>query len=183
MKIYLVSRNEEKLRETATALEHKYLIETKYFVADLVDAGAPTHDGSCWYGLKSNLEGLDVGVLINNAGMSHSPEWLQDIDAGAVAAIVSINCSAVVKMAQVVLPGMLSRKRGCIVNMSSGVAAVPAIPLLAVYAASKAFVNTFTAALAAECAPQGVCVQARAAPAVAQRPHARSGNGGELPVA
>jgi 17beta-estradiol 17-dehydrogenase / very-long-chain 3-oxoacyl-CoA reductase len=160
MKIYLVSRNEAKLRETASAIEHKYLVETKYYVADLVDAGAPTHDESCWFGLKTNLESLDVGVLINNAGLSYvHPEYLHELDPGSVASIVSINCSAVAKMAQVVLPGMVSRKRGCIINISSGVAALPACPLLAVYAASKAFVINLTYALAEEYAQHGIAIQ------------------------
>jgi 17beta-estradiol 17-dehydrogenase / very-long-chain 3-oxoacyl-CoA reductase len=162
MKIYLVSRDENKLRDVANAIEHKYLVETKYYAADLVAAGAPDDDGACWFGLKTNLENLDVGVLINNAGMSYDhPEYLHDVDLMTIGSIVSINCAALARMAHVVLPGMISRKRGCIVNISSASAAVTACPMLAVYAASKSFVVSLSKALAAEYESKGIHIQVR----------------------
>lgn len=65
-----------------------------------------------------------------------------------------------VQAIQCVLPGMKERKRGCILNISSGVSAfLPACPLLSVYAASKAYVDTLSVSLTAECRACGVDVQ------------------------
>lgn len=64
------------------------------------------------------------------------------------------------QMIQVVLPGMKARKRGCVINISSGVSAfLPACPLLSVYAASKAYVDTLSVSLAAEYRASGIDVQ------------------------
>ena len=151
MNIYLISRTTYKLSAAADEIAAKYNVETKFYAADLVAAGA-TSDSPCWFGLKSNLEGIDVGVLINNAGMSYDhPEFLHNVDRATINELIAINATALTQMVHIVLPGMKERGRGCIVNISSGVsAALPACPLLAVYAATKAYVDTLTAALAAE---------------------------------
>ena len=163
LNIYLVSRTEAKLTAAAEEIKAAYRVETKIFVADLVAAGALADSGAAWFGLKSNLDGLDVGVLVNNAGMSYEhPEFLHNVDAKALNDIVAINAVALTQMVHVVLPGMKERGRGCVVNISSGVsAALPACPLLAVYAASKAYVDALTAALAAEYSHFGIRFQVR----------------------
>lgn len=164
LNIYLVSRTEAKLTAAAEEIKAAYGVETKIFVADLVAAGALADAGAAWFGLKSNLDGLDVGVLVNNAGMSYDhPEFLHNVDTQTLKDIISINAVALTQMVHVVLPGMKERGRGCVVNISSGVsAALPACPLLAVYAASKAYVDALTAALAAEYSHFGIRFQVRA---------------------
>lgn len=171
LNIYLISRTEDKLRAAADEIRAKYGVETSYYVADLVAAGSQAHDGSCWYGLAANLSSLDVGILVNNAGMSHGhPDYVADVPPSDVDGIVAINVASLTKMTQAVLTGMVERRRGCIVNVSSGVsAALPACPLLAVYAASKAYVDSFSRSLAAEYRGRGIDVQVQAPAFVATK--------------
>ena len=163
LNVYLISRTESKLAAAAEEVQSNYNVETKYFVADLAAAGDPGDAGACWFGLRSNLEGLDVGVLVNNAGMSYEhPDFLHSLEEPMLSALLAINAASLTKMCHLVVPGMKERGRGCIVNISSGVsAALPACPLLSVYAATKAYVDTLSASLAAEYAHFGVKVQVR----------------------
>jgi 17beta-estradiol 17-dehydrogenase / very-long-chain 3-oxoacyl-CoA reductase len=162
MNIYLISRTEAKLSAAAAELQSQYNVQAEYFVADLVASGSFADAGAAWFGLQSNLESLDVGVLINNAGMSYDcPEYFHHLDTKQIQDMLAINAAALTQMIRVVLPGMKERGRGCIVNITSGVsAALPACPLLAVYAATKAYVNSLTAALAAEYDHFGIRFQA-----------------------
>ena len=67
------------------------------------------------------------------------------------------------QLAKLVLPGMKARRRGAIVNIGSGVStAMPSCPLLAAYAGTKAYIDSFSRALAAEYAPYGISVQNQA---------------------
>lgn len=161
MNIYLISRTEAKLQAAATEIATKYGVETQYYAADLAAAGAETIDNPCWYGLRSNIAGMDIGVLINNAGMSYDhPEYFHQLDQSIVENMCALNNAALVKMTYTVLPGMVQRGRGAIVNMSSGSATCfRAAPLLSLYAASKAFVDNFSAGLAEEYRSKGIAVQ------------------------
>lgn len=165
MNIYLISRTEAKLQAAATEIASKYGVETKYYAADLAAAGAEPMDNSCWYGLRSNISGMHIGVLINNAGMSYDhPEYFHQLDQSIVENMCALNNAALIKMTYTVLPGMVQRGRGAIVNMSSGSATFfRAAPLLSLYAASKAFVDKFSAGLAEEYRSKGIDVQVRPA--------------------
>jgi short-subunit dehydrogenase len=67
-----------------------------------------------------------------------------------------------VQIAKIVLPGMKARRRGLIVNLGSGSGHLPACPLLAVYAGSKAYVDQFSRSLDAEYRQYGIAVQCQA---------------------
>ena len=102
--------------------------------------------------------GIDVDLLVNNAGLGQAgpvheqaPERLR--------AIVDVNVRALVDLTCGLLPAMVERGRGAIINVVSMSAFQP-VPFLAVYAASKAFVLSFTESLATELAGTGVVVQA-----------------------
>lgn len=160
MSIYLVSRTESKLQEAAQQISQKYGVETKYYAADLAAAGKESIDQSCWYGLKSNIQGMDIGVLINNAGMSHGhPEYYAQLDPAEVDTMVAFNCSSLAKMTYVVLPGMVERGRGAIINMGSASASFPSFPLLSLYAGTKSFVEAFSRCLDVEYKAKGIDVQ------------------------
>jgi NADP-dependent 3-hydroxy acid dehydrogenase YdfG len=164
LNVYLISRTESKLAAAAGEVAAAHGVETNYYAADLAAAGDPDDAGACWFGLRSNLEGLDVGVLVNNAGMSYEggPELVHALEPKAISALIAINCASLTRMVHLVLPGMKERGRGAIVNVSSGVsAALPACPLLAVYAATKAYVDTLSVSIAAEYAHFGIKVQVR----------------------
>ncbi len=118
-----------------------------------------SHDNNADYDrLAELIEDLDVGVLINNVGQSHSipvpflhtaREELQDI--------VSINCLGTLKTTQVVAPGMVQRKRGLVLTMGSFGGWMPT-PYLATYSGSKAFLQQWSCSLASELKPSGVDV-------------------------
>ncbi|KAA0203117.1 hypothetical protein HAZT_HAZT005875 [Hyalella azteca] len=134
--------------------ESSYPVETKIIAADYTRL-------DIYDDIARELRGLDIGVLVNNVGMSYDyPEYLVKVPDAAnyMTSLVNINVMSVVRMTLIVLPGMVERKRGAIVNVSSLSAAVAA-PLLTVYSASKTFVESFSAGLEREVRDAGVTVQ------------------------
>ena len=102
--------------------------------------------------------GVEVELLVNNAGFGTSGPFLEH-DPGRDAEQVRVNCEAIVTLTHAFLPGMVERGRGGIVNVASSAGMQP-IPYESVYAATKAFVISFTDALHAELRGSGVRVLA-----------------------
>ena len=75
--------------------------------------------------------------------------------------VVAINCAAVVKATHAVLPTMLTRGRGAIVNISSIAGTMESTPYISVYGSTKAFVDHFTLSLADEYRHQGIDIQVK----------------------
>jgi short-subunit dehydrogenase len=103
-------------------------------------------------------------MLINNAGYRTYMPFV-DLDPGAAERQIHAQVTATVRLCRAVLPGMVARRKGAIVNVSSTLAFAagvdaPHLPKRAVYAATKAFVNAFTETLAVELKDAGVKVQA-----------------------
>jgi 17beta-estradiol 17-dehydrogenase / very-long-chain 3-oxoacyl-CoA reductase len=134
--LILVGRNPDKLKDVSDSIQAKYgKTQIKTVVVDF--AG----DLSEGVGrISEAIEGLDVGVLINNVGMSYPyARFYHEVDEELLKNLIKINVEATSKVTHAVLPGMLKRKRGAIVNIGSGAAIViPSDPLYAVYAATKA---------------------------------------------
>lgn len=87
----------------------------------------------------------DIGILVNNAGMSlDHPDYLETTEASFNQDLIGINVYAPTVLTRAVLPGMKSRMRGVIVNLGSANGILPAVPLLSVYAGSKAYINQFS---------------------------------------
>jgi short-subunit dehydrogenase len=104
------------------------------------------------------LDGREIDVLVNNAGFgTYGP--VAETDADREHDLVAVNVDALVQLTHAVLPGMLERGRGGIVNVASVIAFQPA-PYQATYGASKAFVLSFSQALWAETRGTGVTVTA-----------------------
>lgn len=109
--------------------------------------------------LRKLVDGLDVSVLVNNVGLSHSiPVPFVETEYAEMRDIIMINCMATLRVTQLIAPGMISRKRGLVLTMASFGGAFPT-PLLATYSGSKAFLQQWSTALASELEPQGVTVQ------------------------
>ena len=100
-----------------------------------------------------------TGVLVNNAGQGGSPALVHEMISTEVDNIVAINCAAMVKATHGVLPSMLARGKGAIVNVSSVAGSTSALPCMSVYAASKAFVQHFSKSLAEEYVSRGIDIQ------------------------
>jgi short-subunit dehydrogenase len=98
--------------------------------------------------------GAEVDLLVNNAGFGTSGPFLET-DAAREAEEVRLNCEAVVTLSHAFLPQMVERHRGGIINVASTAGMQP-IPYEAVYAATKAFVISFTDALHTELRGSGV---------------------------
>ena len=102
--------------------------------------------------------GMAVDLLVNNAGVGHTGTFLEQ-PPERLAGMLDLNVRAVVDLTRRFLPPMVARGRGGVINVVSTSAFQP-VPFLAVYAASKAFVLSFTEALATELSGTGVTVQA-----------------------
>lgn len=155
LSIVLISRTEAKLKETEGKIKEKYPnVEVSYIVVDFSN-----FDEAAQARVKGALAGLDVGVLVNNVGVSYSfCRYFHELTPAEVDALVELNVNSTTRMTYLVLPGMIERKRGAIVNMSSGAARNPS-PLLAGYAGAKGFIEHFSESLHQELKSKGVHVQ------------------------
>lgn len=100
----------------------------------------------------------DVEILVNNAGFG-THGYFHQTDLDRELELIEVNCAALVHLTKRLLPWMLARKRGYIMNLAS-VAAFQPGPVMALYYASKAFVLSFSEALSEECNGTGVVVSA-----------------------
>ncbi|XP_011871387.1 PREDICTED: very-long-chain 3-oxoacyl-CoA reductase-like [Vollenhovia emeryi] len=151
--IVLVSRSLSRLKDVAAEIERKYEVETRVVEADLTE-------GQVVYAeIAKVTQDLDVGVLVNNAGASYDyPELFTEVSEEILARILQLNVAGITGVARAVLPGMMERGKGVLINVSSSASAIPS-PYLTVYAASKAYINKLSADLATEAASRGVVVQ------------------------
>jgi short-subunit dehydrogenase len=148
--VTLVARREDRLRELADELKASD-VRVEVIACDVSDAAARTQLVD-----KVNRLGLDVEVLINNAGYGSGGAF-HELDGESEAAMVRVNCEAVVALTHEYLPKMIERGRGGVLNVGSTAGEQP-LPRQATYSASKAFVNTFSDALHAEMHGTGVTV-------------------------
>lgn len=155
MSVVLISRTEAKLQAVKEEIDSKgYGIDVKYIVCDYSN-----FDGKAKQKVKEGIAGLEVGVLINNVGVSYRyPMFFHELTDDEVAALVEMNVNSTTWMTRFVLDGMVERKKGSIVNISSG-SAMYTLPLLAEYSAAKSFIEKFTLALNAEYGAKGISVQ------------------------
>src|ERR1700738_1520655 len=150
--IVLVARREERLNELRDELTLRDPnLEVRVRKTDLADL-ALVDELVAW--LES--EKIDVDLLINNAGLGdHRPFASSDPQRND--AMLMVNVVALTSLTTRLLPPMIARKRGAILNVSSSAGFLP-MPGMAVYAASKAYVNSFSEALRAELRGTGVSV-------------------------
>jgi len=151
MDVLLVARNQSVLEKLATEIKARHNVRAEVIVADL---SRP----ECAQTISAHVaeRGLAVDLLINNAGfMTHG--HFETLPAEREQDEVMVNCAAVVSLTHAFLPAMLQRNAGGIINVAS-VAGFQPIPHMAVYAASKAFVISFSVALWEECRGRNVQV-------------------------
>ncbi|KOV78084.1 SDR family oxidoreductase [Nocardia sp. NRRL S-836] len=153
MELVLVARDGARLEVTAERLRAEHGAQVSTLALDLADHGAPARLAE-WLAEA----GTEVDVLVNNAGVSLLGP-VAGSDPARVRGLVDLNAGAVAELTAFLLPGMVARRRGAIVNVASTGAYAPAA-YLAAYAASKAFVLSFTRALWAETRATGVRVVA-----------------------
>lgn len=151
--IVLVSRNEDRLKKTAEEIEIKYFVKTKIIAADF-SLGPKAVEI-----VKEKLGGLPINILVNNVGKQYEyPMYLSEVPEKELFDIININVCAVTMMCRTFIEDMKTRGRGAIVNVSSGSELQP-LPLMTVYAATKAYIKSFTAALRYEYSQSGITIQ------------------------
>jgi len=156
MNVLLVSRTEAKLKAVKEEIDAKGYdsVEVDYVVCDYSNFDTKAKET-----VSKSMENLDVGVLINNVGVSYRyPRYFHEITDDEVTALIEMNVNSTTWMTRYVIDGMIERKRGAIVNISSG-SAMYTMPLLAEYSAAKSFIEKFTLALNAEYGAKGIKVQ------------------------
>ncbi len=149
--VTLVARREAKLQVLAEELASKQGIRAEVIVADLTDEASRSH-------IVSELASRDlvVNVLVNNAGIS-TMGAVQNGDVAGELAMIRTDVEAVVHLCTALLPGMVERRSGSILNVASTAAFQP-LPGQAGYGASKAFVLSYSHAIRAELRGSGVTV-------------------------
>lgn len=155
MNIVLVSRSLTKLRETASEIESTFDVKTLIIDVDF------TSGPEIFEKIKSSLKGKEIGVLVNNVGMAiETADKFLNIPGREkrIQDIINCNVTSMAMMCSIVLPQMVLRKRGVIINISSMSATFPT-PELTIYSASKSFMNKFSQDLAIEYKNEGIIVQ------------------------
>uniref|UniRef100_A0A0A9YRJ9 Estradiol 17-beta-dehydrogenase 12 n=1 Tax=Lygus hesperus TaxID=30085 RepID=A0A0A9YRJ9_LYGHE len=154
--IVLVSRTIDKLDSCAKEIENKFQVSTKIIQADFMSL-----DGQMYSRIKDELKDLDIGVLVNNVGtVACHPEYFLDMEthhANLYQGILNCNITSAIEMTRYVLPGMINKGKGLIINISSQFSTLPS-PLHTLYGASKSFLKKFSHDLNTEYCSKGVRV-------------------------
>jgi 17beta-estradiol 17-dehydrogenase / very-long-chain 3-oxoacyl-CoA reductase len=155
LNIILVSRTPFKLQNVAADIESKYLgIRTK-----IIDVDFSSSHETYIPRIEEAIRGLNIGVLVNNVGMSYDhPEPFLNTSSEMVNKLILCNIVSVNEMTRLILPQMVERKKGAIINLAS-LGGAMCTPLLSVYSATKAYVDRFTEGLEYEYGRKGITVQ------------------------
>jgi short-subunit dehydrogenase len=149
--VVLVARSAGKLSALAADLERAHGVRTFVLAQDLA---SPTAADAIAAELAGR--GRNVDILINNAGFATYGRFAET-PAAEEAQMIQVNITALTMLTKALLPAMLQRRHGRIMNVASTAAFQPG-PLMAVYYASKAYVLSFSEALSNETAGSGVTV-------------------------
>jgi len=151
--LVLVARSAERLAALAEELSRAHGIQARALAADLAQGEEPDR-------LARSIasEGSEVDVLVNNAGFGlHGP--FVRTDGARELEMIQLNVVALTRLTKLLLPGMVARGRGRVLNVASTAGFAPG-PFMAVYYATKAFVVSLSEALAEEVRGTGVTVTA-----------------------
>ncbi len=149
--LILAARSEDKLQSLSQELSHKYDIQATVFSCDLTDKIAPQQ---LFDQVQQN--NLSVDVLVNNAGYGDYGEFVHS-DWEKIQGMILLNVLATTHLTRLFLPAMVSKGTGKILNVASTAAFQPG-PMMAVYFATKAYVLSFSEAIAAETEDAGITV-------------------------
>lgn len=147
--LIITARRESNLRDLARELPGKIHV----IACDLSTPEGP-------HQLARDVEtlGIQVDVLVNNAGVAISGDFAQSSESDS-ANMIALNVAALTELTHAFLPGMIKRGSGRILNVAS-VAGFQPVPSMSVYAASKAFVLSFSEGLSEELRGTGVSITA-----------------------
>ncbi len=147
--LVLVARRDAVLRGLARDLAAKHAVKVQVMAADLSAPGAVAD-------ILHQTETMPIGLLVASAGFGSIGPFL-DLDAGAEANMVDVNCRSVVELTHGLATRMVAGGKGGVVLFSS-VVGFSGAPFSATYAATKGFVQSFAEGLAVELRPRGISV-------------------------
>ena len=149
--LVLVARNKDKLYEIKEKFNKKYNVDILVIVKDLSVPNAAIEIFN-----ETIEKQIVIDVLVNNAGIGHFGKFHNE-DLSKISDILQINIVSLTQLTRLFVEGMVKRKEGKILNVSSMAAFQPG-PYMAVYYASKAFVQSFSEAITNELKGTGVTV-------------------------
>jgi short-subunit dehydrogenase len=170
--LVVVARRQERLEEMAARITAAHRATVEVIAADLVK-----HEGLSTVEQRAGRG--DIALLVNNAGQAGYAPFV-DLDVDAADDLLRMHGRAVLRLTRAVLPAMLQRRRGAVINVSSllslsGSLPPTPLPYRATYAGAKAFILTFTQALAGELQESGITLQVLLPGVVATEFHQRTG--------
>ena len=149
--LILVARNREKLEARGAAIRTRFGVEVTCLPEDLSDPSGPRRLHDALIGLD-----LDVHYLVNNAGSGLYGKFATtNLDAELT--MIQLNVTSIVDLTKRLIPAMIDRGNGRILNVASTAAFVPG-PWMSVYYATKAFLLSFSQAIDYELKPRGITV-------------------------
>lgn len=149
--LVLVARSASRLEEVASKIRTESGVTVEVAPCDLIDRGQRAT-------LVASLQAMEVDLLVNNAGFgSHGRFW--ELESTRELDEIELNVTALVHLCRELLPQMVVRRSGGIINVASTAAFQPT-PTMATYGSTKAFVLSFSEALNVECKASGVRVMA-----------------------
>jgi short-subunit dehydrogenase len=151
--VLLVARSEEKLASMCNEVGRANNINAQYVAMDLTEG-----DAAARLFEETERRGLEVETLINNAGFGSMGDFV-GLDLNRELSMIDLNIKSLVALTHYYIKPMRERKRGTIINVAS-TAAFQGVPGMATYAATKAFVLSFSEALRVESRESGVHVMA-----------------------
>lgn len=150
--LVLVARDSARLEALATELRNEHNVSIDVLQADLTQIGD-------LHTVEARLRDDDrIGILVNNAGAAQSGSFIEQTT-DSVAHLVSLNTTALVRLASAIAPRLANAGDGAIINIGSVVGLAPEFGM-SVYGATKAFVLFLSQGLSLELTPKGVYVQA-----------------------
>lgn len=157
LNVILISRTQSKLDAAAADIKKKFPnVEVRTVQADFDKA-----DDATYFKISKELDKVPIGILVNNVGRSYEhAEYLSFLDDELIDSLIRMNIISTTRMTKMVLPGMIERRKGCILNISSAAGAIhTGNPMYTIYSATKAYVDFFSRSLDAEYKSKGIDVQ------------------------
>lgn len=160
MAVILISRSPERLQNTKKELAEECKVNGDERIRLITaDFSAPDKNG-LFKAIAAQLQGLDIGILVNNVGLSYPhPMYFDEVDAALLDSLIDVNLLSTYRMTHIVYPGMCERRRGVIVCVGSGASQTPHYPLYCGYVGVKGGIEAFCRSLQAESASRNVIVQ------------------------
>jgi 17beta-estradiol 17-dehydrogenase / very-long-chain 3-oxoacyl-CoA reductase len=154
--VVMIARNEDKLKQCKSELEqllgHKKSVRIEYFVVDLARRECMTNE------LHKFISSNEISVLINNAGLNTEyPKLFIENTKEELESILDVNCRSMTLLTHAILPSMVHRRNGLVINMSSLFGLLSG-PLVSAYSGTKNYIDAFSLSLSEELRGSGVRV-------------------------